>query len=162
MSSLEEQISTRAEGGACLAAPSEEKQGVALTDNRCAGQWPLRQLVHTPVITCCQRSALVQLNLCLECHTSTQTVFKNHHKTAADETGSLTGVPLGRILDAFSPGTLGGRPSHPWSRSLAGRACGHCEIFWKSMAAVDSSQSLQNSCLPPPQCEDELPHWAQD
>lgn len=122
MSSLEEQISTRAEGGACLAAPSEEKQGVALTDNRCAGQWPLRQLVHTPVITCCQRGALVQLNLCLECHTSTQTVFKNHHKTAADETGSLTGVPLGRILDAFSPGTLSTQTAGPRMGGEGGQA----------------------------------------
>lgn len=27
-------------------APHREEQGVALTDNCCAGQWPLRQLVH--------------------------------------------------------------------------------------------------------------------
>lgn len=76
---VEEQISTRVESAASPAAPSREKQGVAVTDNRCAGQWPLRQLVHTPVITCCQHSARVQFNLCLECHTSTQPVFKQSH-----------------------------------------------------------------------------------
>lgn len=42
-----EQISTPVENDASLTVPYEAEQGVAVTDNCYAGQWPLHQLVHS-------------------------------------------------------------------------------------------------------------------